>query len=101
MYEAVSFTQLKPGMYCIFVGKKHYYIGEFVSVGTVAQFKNIHATFPEGYVRMYQDQYFADNCVFKRFVSKEEQQKVYRDAYERKTLQKILSALLNEDFIWY
>lgn len=97
MYEVVPFVKLKAGLYCIFVGKQHYYIGEFVSLTTVAQFKNIHATFPQGYVRMYQDQYFADNCVFKRFVTKEEQQA----DYERRIVNKIISTLVNHPFRWY
>ena len=29
-----------------------------------------------------------------------DQQKAYRDAYERKTLQKILCRLVNDDFKW-
>ena len=97
MYEVVPFTKLKPGTYCIFVGKTHYYIGEFVSLNTVAQFKNIHATFPHGYVRMYQDQYFSETCVFKRFVTKEEE----RADYERRMINKIISTLVNHPFVWY
>lgn len=101
MYETLTFKQLKPGMYCIFVGQRHYYIGEFVSLGKAAQFKNIYATFPEGYVRMFQDQYFSENCVYRRDVSKEELKNAYRNAFERRALHQILSSLFNHPFLWY
>jgi len=98
MYEVLLFEELKSGRYTIFVGRSHYYIGEFVSG---ARFKNVFAVFKEGYIRMFQDQYFVDTCVFHRFVSKEEIQKCYRNAFERRAVNQIISSILHHPFTWY
>lgn len=99
MYEVVPFIELKPGSYRIFVGKTQYYLGDFVSLQSSAMFKNIIAYFPHGYVRLFQEQYFGNNCIYHRYITKEEQQRAYREAFERRALYQIMSSILNHPFI--
>ena len=101
MYEVVPFEKIESGFYRIFVGLQHYYVADFVSLHHTAQFKNVYATFPKGTVRMFQDQYFTNNCVYHRFISKEEIQKYYQLFFERRAVNQIISSIINYSFLWY
>jgi len=101
MYQIVPFKELKPGMYRIFVGRIQYYLGDFVSLHNTAKFKNIVATFPHGYVKLYQDQFFGNTCIYHRIISKEEMLTAYRNAFEKRAVNQIISYLLHHTFLWY